>query len=130
MFSSKPIKFGKIHPFESQYGDQVLLKGRNNNHKKILLKNCISIPIINLDMLVFHINHTIIISLCGNKPLKFHAEKWVVSLDYQIPIGGMEFKLDVGINLFYISTSNMEAIMHLLMLCPFKTQCCPTLFHI
>jgi hypothetical protein len=74
MFSSKPIKFGKIHPFESQYGDQVLLKGCNNNHKRLLLKKCISIPIVNLDMVMFHINHTIIISLCGNKLSKFHVE--------------------------------------------------------
>jgi hypothetical protein len=92
---SKPIKFGKIHPFKSQYGDHMLLKGHNNNHTKLLLKNRISSPIVNLNMLAFHINHTIIISLCGNKPSKFHAEKWVVSLDYQIPIGGIEFKLDV-----------------------------------
>jgi hypothetical protein len=86
---SKPIKFGKIHPFKSQYGDQVLLKGCNNNHKILLLKNPTSIPVVNLHMLVFHINHTIIICLCGNKPSKFHVEEWVVPFDYQVPIGGI-----------------------------------------
>lgn len=71
---------------------------------------------------MFHINHTIIISLCGNKPSKFHVEKWVVPFDYQVPIESIKFKLDARIGLFYVSTSNMEAIMHLLMLCPFKSN--------
>jgi len=62
------------------------------------------------------------------KPSKFHVEEWVVSLYYQVRIGGIKFELDARIGLFYISTSNMEAIMHLLMLSPFKTQCFPTLF--
>jgi hypothetical protein len=67
----------------------MLLKGCNNNHKRLLLKNRVSIPIVNLDLLVFHINHTIIISLCGNKPSKFHVEEWVVPFDYQVLIGGI-----------------------------------------